>query len=126
MLVFRHAHHPEAGLQVPAGTVEEYEKDHLEVALEREIQEESGLTGLQLISQLATERVYSDYMQEWQERHFFHLEASDNLTEQWLHIVSGSGDDEGLHFIFFWVSLVEAAEMLIEGRGRWLDILIET
>lgn len=43
LLVFRHVDHPEAGIQVPAGTAE-HDED-LELAALREAEEESGLSG---------------------------------------------------------------------------------
>ena len=48
LLVFRHIQFPEAGLQVPGGTVEEGEP--LEEAVLREATEESGLEGLRLVA----------------------------------------------------------------------------
>jgi 8-oxo-dGTP pyrophosphatase MutT (NUDIX family) len=50
LLVFRH---PYAGIQLPAGTVELGES--IEAALVREVQEESGLTEVQLLRHLRTE-----------------------------------------------------------------------
>jgi NADH pyrophosphatase NudC (nudix superfamily) len=46
LLVFDHRHSPEAGTQVPAGTVEVAES--IEQALWREVEEESGLIRTQL------------------------------------------------------------------------------
>ena len=50
LLTFTHRDHPEAGVQVPAGTVEPGQA--IEAALFREIREESGLTNLQLVHKL--------------------------------------------------------------------------
>jgi len=69
LLVFTHRDYPDAGLQIPAGTVEEGEE--IEHALFREIHEESGVThdDLKLIRKLA---VFES--QEWGAiRHVFHL-----------------------------------------------------
>ena len=44
LLVFRHVHEPEAGIQVPAGTVEPGESP--DDAVIREAHEETGLAGL--------------------------------------------------------------------------------
>src|SRR5688500_12189505 len=111
LLVFRHKHYPEAGLQVPAGTVEDHEE--LIDALFREIDEESGLSQLTLIRHLATAPFYAEAKTEWQERNVFHLQARDNLPESWLHVVKAGDADEGLHFEYSWSSLNEAKAMLI-------------
>ena len=50
LLVFRHPDFPEAGIQVPAGTIEEGEAP--EAAALREAFEETGLTGLTLVAPL--------------------------------------------------------------------------
>ena len=50
LLVFRHTDFPEAGIQVPAGTVEEGEA--LDLAVLREAEEETGLAGLEIRSYL--------------------------------------------------------------------------
>ena len=50
LLVFEHTDFPEAGIQVPAGTVQIGESP--EVAVLREAREETGLVGLQLVGEL--------------------------------------------------------------------------
>lgn len=55
ILAFRHQHHPEAGVQVPGGTVEHGED--LVAALRREVEEETSLTDLKLIGQIAPDRL---------------------------------------------------------------------
>ena len=50
LLVFRHRYFPEAGLQVPAGTVEEGESPH--DAVLREAYEESGLQQVRIVRSL--------------------------------------------------------------------------
>jgi 8-oxo-dGTP pyrophosphatase MutT (NUDIX family) len=119
LLVFLHTHYPEAGLQVPAGTVGDNED--LIDALFREINEESGLSQLTLIRQLASEPFYAESKAEWQERNVFHLQAPDNLPESWLHIVSAGDEDKGLHFEYSWSSLSKAKATLSGGQGHWLD-----
>lgn len=52
LLLFKHVGLPEAGIQVPAGTIEIGESP--EAAAIREIQEESGLTDITLVSALGT------------------------------------------------------------------------
>src|SRR5437588_12708917 len=62
LLVFSHLSAPEAGIQVPAGTIEADE--HPEAAVLREAFEETGLTDLTLESFLGDhERAMSDFWQ---------------------------------------------------------------
>ena len=58
LLVFRQPESPEAGIQVPAGTVEEGEGP--EVAVLREAREETGLDGLRLDAFLGALRIGAD------------------------------------------------------------------
>jgi 8-oxo-dGTP diphosphatase len=121
VLVFAHKHHPEAGLQVPGGSVEEGEE--LLAALWREIKEESGLSRLDLVGQIAKSPFCNPHTGEWQERNIFHLRASDESTDTWLHIVKGQGEDLGLHFEFTWLAVGEAALVLSASQGEWLHAI---
>ncbi len=117
LLVFTHRDFPEAGVQVPAGTVEPDEP--VEAALFREVHEESGLTPEQvrLVAQVAE---FAD--QAWGTvRHVFHLDA-DDLPEAWAHTVHGTGEDAGMVFNYYWVSLGQGLE-LAGAQGRFLDRL---
>jgi 8-oxo-dGTP pyrophosphatase MutT (NUDIX family) len=76
LLVFSHPDFPEAGIQVPSGTVEQDESLH--DAVLREAYEETGLVGLRLMGYLG-HSIYD--MSPWgghssQCRHFFHLEVN--------------------------------------------------
>ena len=73
LLVFEHPDHPDAGIQVPAGTIEIGEKP-ADAAL-REAFEETGLDGLKLAAFLGTcERDMSDTgVNEIHRRWFYHL-----------------------------------------------------
>lgn len=119
VLVFAHKHHSDAGLQVPGGSVEEGEE--LLAALWREIEEESGLEGLQLIGQIAKAPFYNPHMDQWQERNVFHLRAGDEVEDTWVHVVKGGGEDLGLHFEFAWLPLDEAAAALCANQGDYLS-----
>ncbi len=55
LLVFSH---PSAGIQIPAGTVEEHEG--LEMALFREVKEETGLTNIKLIRKVGETLHFTD------------------------------------------------------------------
>ena len=121
LLVFRHVHFPEAGVQVPGGTVDPGEEP--EAAVRREVREESGLCiegGFRLLFQgiLAAEMEIPA-----RELSIFHAIAPPDLSEGWLHIVSGGEEDTGLHFQFEWMSMpLEVAELSV-GQGRWLHYM---
>jgi ADP-ribose pyrophosphatase YjhB (NUDIX family) len=118
VLVFRHRDFPEAGLQVPAGTVDEGEA--LPQALWREIKEETGLGDLHLTGQIAKTLYHSSEKNEWHERNIFHLEAA-HLPDSWDHVVVSDAQDNGLHFCFFWMPATVAQRILVARQGEWLD-----
>ena len=123
VLVFRHVHHPEAGTQVPAGTVEDGET--LQDTLRREVLEETGLADLKLAGPIAKALFHADWKGEWQERNFFHLEAGSSLPDSWVHVVSSDAADNGLHFAFSWMPFAEAETELRWGQGEWLKLLLK-
>ena len=118
LLVFTHRDFPEAGRQVPAGTVEPGEA--IEAALFREIQEESGLTEVHLIRKLAEHTEV-----EWGHiRHVFQLTASRDVPDAWRHIVRGQGEDAGLVFEYQWADL--NPEVKLAGKqAQWLSELTD-
>ncbi|MEW9501915.1 NUDIX hydrolase [Jeotgalibacillus marinus] len=111
LLVFKHCEHPEAGLQVPGGTVEDSEL--LIDALYREVEEESGLKReeLHLQGKLHKHMYYSEDRAKYYERNFFHLEVTADTADEWEHIVDGDGEDGGLHFKFQWAPIDEATHL---------------
>lgn len=98
LLLFEHAGMPEAGLQVPAGTIEPDEP--LDDALWREIAEESGITPKVLKFRAWLNAIH--YPNLDLVRHFAWLEADHDLPNQWIHSVTGTGEDHGLAFAFRW------------------------
>lgn len=116
LLVFTHRDYPEAGVQVPAGTVEPAEA--IEAALFREVREESGLTNLQLARKLAEHEET-----EWgQIRHVFHLMAPNGTPDRWTHVVHGKGEDAGMVFEYGWIDLSHRVE-LAGAQHKWLGLL---
>ena len=96
VLVFRHRDFPEAGVQVPGGTVEAGET--LEAAILREVFEESGLRGLRIVRYLGALEYYAAERAQWQLRHFFELEAPQGCAQTWTH----TEEDEALVFLYQW------------------------
>ena len=107
LLVFRHRDYPEAGVQVPAGTLHQGEAP--ETGAIRETEEETGRSGYRIIAKLG------EYDHEFQntfagierheihERHVFHLEPPPGLPDAWSHLAE---DEEGdFWFEFSWVAI---------------------
>lgn len=117
LLVFDHKHFPEAGVQVPAGTVEPNEP--LVAALFREIEEESGILPhkLQLVDKVA---IYEIPEQDIV-RHIYMLFPTEELPDTWSHCVGGDGKDNGLIFDYWWSTL---DIILAGGQGEWLSAAI--
>ncbi len=113
LLVFRHVHFPEAGLQVPAGTIDAGEEPA--DAVLREAEEETGLRGLQLVSFIARdERDMSDCgANELQHRWFFHLRYDGQVKESWRHAETSGGKTEPIWFEFFWADLPDGVPKLV-------------
>lgn len=118
LLVFDHHGLPEAGTQIPAGTVEPNEP--IETALWREVEEEAGLTQNQLefVAKLAEFE-----SAEWGTiRHVFHLKVTAELPETWTRQVSGGGEDEGMLFDYYWLPLAPALT-LADNQHQWLGMI---
>lgn len=125
LLVFRHRDYPEAGIQVPAGSIEEGES--IEAALWREVEEESGLTGLELVRKIGTFDYVHPYTGNLHVRHVFHLRAPEDTPDEWEWIETSGGavpDDEGFVFQFYWVDL-DGELHLIGGRGDYLRYMYD-
>ncbi|WP_017381729.1 NUDIX hydrolase [Paenisporosarcina sp. TG-14] len=99
LLVFEQKNEPEAGLQVPGGTIEE---DELLIdALYREITEETGIARdeLSFMGKLHKYNYYPYGKDIVYERNFFQLGYAGN-QENWEHEVISDGKDNGMTFQF--------------------------
>lgn len=125
LLVFRHPDAPEAGIQVPAGTIEPDEDP--ESAVLREACEETGLPGLSLSGFLGEQmRSMADFgIPETHHRYFYHLRIAGEPPATWRHaeMHPSDGTAEPITFEFFWVDLSDSLPELIAGHDRFIPEL---
>ncbi len=76
---------------MPAGRLDPGEE--LVPALMREIEEESGLAGLRLLRELPG---FEEHYPTRYENHGFHLVPTQELPDEWDHVVQGDGDGRRL------------------------------
>lgn len=116
LLVFRHPFVPEAGIQVPGGSVEPNEA--CDGAVVREAFEETGLTDLQRVAFLG-EQIWQNPYPEGSypvaHRHFYHLTVTETPPETWRHTeLSPSIGTEQHVFEFFWVPLSDIPTLIAD------------
>lgn len=105
LLVFEQKGHPDAGIQVPGGTIED---DELLIdALYREIEEETGISrnDLSLEGKLRKYLYFPEGRSGIHERNIFHLSYIGEDKSAWEHVVLGGGEDQGLIFCLRWIPL---------------------
>ena len=116
LLVHEHRDVPEAGVQVPAGTVEPGENPADAAA--RELFEESGLRlpagrSLELIREY---RWFNPHAGTWHRRHVFVADL-DEPRDRWEHVVTGAGEDRDMLFCYRWLDLADAEHGLCGDQG---------
>lgn len=107
--------HPVAGTQLPKGTVEVGE--HPEVAVVRELAEETGVVATVTRSLGEWRRVTGagpDEAGESEEHvwEIFEMRTAAAVHDAWRHTATGSEAEQGLEFNCRWLRLVGAAEEL--------------
>jgi 8-oxo-dGTP pyrophosphatase MutT (NUDIX family) len=123
LLVFTHPAHPDAGIQVPAGTIEHGESP--DEAVLREFREETGLSDPEIRSYLGTK----DYdmspfgRSEIHRRHFYHIALLEATPSGWTHYETSGGLTAPIEFRFFWAQLPDRVPRLIAGQGDLLGNL---
>lgn len=122
LLAFEHRDLPEAGWQVPGGTVEPGEE--ISKAVQREAEEETGLRNLLLIQKLGS--VKRDMrglgLNEIHHRHYYHFECEACQREDWIaaEVNPSDGTEGPIAFHFYWVDL-EAVPPLHGGLDEMLS-----
>ena len=125
LLLFTHPKSPEAGIQVPAGTIEPGENP--QDAVMREAKEETSLTELRYEQFLAqdTRDMRDCGRDELQYRWFFHLSVEGPTEETWRH-GEHAADGSVIHpFDFFWAD-VRALPKLVANYDDKIDLLLES
>jgi 8-oxo-dGTP diphosphatase len=138
LLVFSHPRVPHAGIQVPAGTIEQGETPA--VAALREAREETGLDDLRLVRYLGEDlRPMADVSRdvlpgsvyapdELHHRYFFHVLCAGDPPARWRrHETSGAPapDAHSPLFELFWAELPGGVPELIADHGKLLPRLLE-
>lgn len=122
LLVCKHTSFPEAGIQVPGGTVEEGETP--DEAVLREAREETGLDELEINSHLGMQPfdLSSIGGAGIQYRHFFHLHFTGINKDLWRHFERTPSDGHSglIEFEFYWVKMPEDVPELAGELGVML------
>lgn len=104
LLTIEHGDIPDAGIQVPAGRLDPGE--NLEEGLHREVEEETGVTRLRIVGQLADGEEFERLFGPGAHASFaFHAVADSDGPDEWEHPVTGTGSDAGLSYLCRWVPL---------------------
>ena len=98
LLVFDSLEEP--GLEVPKASAQPGETP-AQAAL-REVEEESGLTGLTLIKELGVT------LWQGEEQHFFLFRAEGPLPDRFEHVVTGRDGDRGMRYQYQWIAVTPA------------------
>lgn len=114
--MFEHRDFPDAGTQVPAGTVEDDEAPT--AAVVREVYEETGV-----YARLVRDLGFADAIAPRGEprRNFFFELETDDPRDVWEHHVQGGGGDDGLVFVCRLVPLTPRPALLAD--ADFLDAL---
>ncbi len=123
LLVLRHAGAPEAGLQLPGGSLEEGEAPA--VGALREATEETGLDGLRLVAHLGTVDFAAPSFGRLFRRHFYHLACDAETPERWQHEEADPSDGTPgpIPLEFFWVALPAGVPPMAPGHDAFLAAL---
>jgi 8-oxo-dGTP diphosphatase len=127
LLVFRHRDFPEAGLQVPGGTIAAGETP--EQAVLREATEETGQDGLLILRKLGEQVLKMDSfgLDEIHHRYYYQLVGLEPLPEAWTHDETdpSDGSPQPIVFEFYWAKLPNDVPRLAGNQDKFLYRLID-
>lgn len=124
ILVFEQKDNPDAGIQVPGGTIEDNEL--LIDALYREIEEETGIRRdqLELKGKVNKRNYFPKHQQDTvHERNIFHLTYTGDCDVEWDNCVNSTGKDNGMVFHCKWIS-VHDLPALAAGQGDEIEFIM--
>ncbi|MGK9167614.1 NUDIX domain-containing protein [Inquilinus limosus] len=119
LLVLAHPDHPDAGLQVPAGTVQRGESPAEAAA--RELLEETGIGRARIVNFLgeALDDMRLFGRQELHRRFFYHATFDDVGPDRWFHWEEHGGNSP-IRFELFWWNSLHGLPGLTAGHGDLL------
>jgi len=127
LLVFRHTAYPDAGIQVPGGTVEPGESP--EHAVVHEVMEETGLQKLPRPRFLGETLINPNdtLVNEIHHRYFYHFKLNDFPAENWCHweINPSDGSNKPYEFEFSWVDPAAQNLDLVSALDAFIPRLLE-
>ncbi|WP_229907731.1 NUDIX hydrolase [Amycolatopsis oliviviridis] len=120
LLIFEHVDVPEAGRQVPAGGVDADEGPS--EAVLREVAEETGLADIVIVRALTTEDKPHPETGQPRRTTYFHLSATTDTADDWIHRVEGNGSDTGVTFACYFHPL-PLRHPLADDQDAWLGLI---
>ncbi|WP_165861405.1 NUDIX hydrolase [Paenibacillus paeoniae] len=119
LLVNVHTDLPEAGIQVPAGTIEAGET--AEVAVIREVYEETGLNEATIIAKITEYDYFYEPRKEIHQRNVFLLSLNEKPKDEWETTeVTPSGHIIKLRH--YWIDINSEIELAV-GQGDFIHVI---